>query len=42
MELVGKEFKECILRYKNVWLPAREVVHSAISNRFEVGSIIMH
>jgi len=39
MELVGKTFLDRVLYFKNSWLPAREVVEEAISNRNKVSSM---
>ena len=36
MELVGGEFTECVVAYRDVWLPARNVVQKAIEKRQEV------
>ena len=36
MELVGGEFTEAVLYFKNVWMPARSIVKSAIDKRLEV------
>jgi len=36
MTLVLEEFLEFVQYAKNVWLPARDIVHHAIEKRFEV------
>lgn len=36
MEMVGAEFMDRILYYKESWLPARDLVQKAIKERFEV------
>ena len=36
MELVGGEFTECVVAYRDVWLPARNIVQKAIEKRQEV------
>ena len=36
MELVGGEFTECVVAYRDVWLPAGNIVHKAIEKRQEV------
>ena len=36
MELVGVEFTECVVVYRDVWLPARNILHKAIEKRQEV------
>ena len=36
MELVGGEFVECVLKHRDVWLPARGIVQNAIEKRHEV------
>lgn len=41
MNLVVDEFLQCVRYTKNVWLPARNIVQSAVSKRLEVGSNIV-
>jgi len=41
MELVGGEFVGCVLRHRDVWLPARAIVQKAIEKRHEVCYSIM-
>ena len=36
MELVGGEFTECVVAYRDVWLPTRNIVQKAIEKRREV------
>ena len=36
MELVGGEFTECVVAYRDVWLPTRNIVQKAIEKRQEV------
>ena len=36
MELVGKEFTEQVLYYKNAWLPAHGIVLKALQERTKV------
>ena len=40
MQLVGREFIERVLWYKNIWLPARAVVQRALESRFQVNIYI--
>jgi uncharacterized UPF0160 family protein len=44
MELVGAEFEDRVHSYHKLWLPARDLVKTAIENRYEVdasGEIIL-
>ena len=36
MQLVGREFTERVMEYKDVWLPARAIVQEAIESRLQV------
>lgn len=36
MELVGGEFTERVLYYKDFWMPAKAIVRKGISERFNV------
>ena len=36
MQLVGGEFTERVKAYKDVWLPARTIVHKALTSRHQV------
>ena len=36
MELVGREFSEKVIEYKDIWLPARAIVQRALESRFQV------
>ena len=36
MQLVGKEFTDRVVEYKDIWLPARTIVQRAIESRLEV------
>lgn len=36
MKVVGKEFTECVLDYKNAWMPARNIVKKALDTRHQV------
>ena len=38
MKLVGEEFADCIHGYRDIWLPAREIVQRAIADRCQVTS----
>jgi len=38
MKLVGEEFTNRVISYKDIWLPAREIVQRAIAERFQVTS----
>ena len=46
MQLVGTEFTEKVMEYKDVWLPARAIVQRAIESRLQVKApkltIVMH
>ena len=41
MEMVGSEFKECVLRHRDVWLPARDIVKEALRTRREVQLLLV-
>ena len=36
MELVGREFSERVMEYKDIWLPAKAIVQRALESRFQV------
>ena len=36
MKLVGEEFTSCVQSYRDVWLPAREIVQRAMADRCQV------
>ena len=36
LKMVGKEFLDTVEYFKEVWLPARTIVQTAIEKRFEV------
>lgn len=38
MKVVGKEFTECVLDYKNAWMPARNIAKKALDTRHQVDS----
>ena len=38
MKLVGEEFTSCVHGYRDIWLPAREIVQKAIIGRCQVTS----
>ena len=38
MQLVGTEFTEKVMEYKDIWLPARTIVQRAIESRLQVES----
>ena len=42
MKLVGEEFTDRVMAYKNVWLPAREIVQRAITDRYQVTSAYLY
>ena len=41
MNLVGEEFMDRVLYYKQAWLPARDLVKKAILDRYQVSSSSM-
>lgn len=36
MEMAGKEFEECVFRFRDTWWPARTLVQTAVDERFKV------
>ena len=40
MDLVGREFNERVIGFKDIWLPAKAVVQRALESRFQVNKIL--
>jgi len=41
MKLVGEEFTSCVRSYREIWLPAREIVQQSITDRLQVANDMM-
>ena len=42
MKLVGEELTSCVHSYRDIWLPARQIVERAIADRCQVTNEQFH